>query len=223
MVESGGWDDEEQLVDCFTGSMNHLYNGNMHGVRQAELFRERLAHVELVSQIRDSHEYEIADLDHYYEFFGGLARTVESVRGQAPAMLITDTTKEVVRTENVRDALNRGLRTRLLNPQWINGMLEHDYHGAQEVAERVEYLIGFAATTHAVDNWAFSRVHDRYVADRETFQRMVANNRYATEELMKRLFEAEKRGYWQASEEEQEMLRNRYLELESQIEERLET
>lgn len=221
LIESASWGDEQQIVDCFTASMNHVYADNVHGVRQSELFQRRLAAVEVVSQIRDSHEYEIADLDHYYEFFGGLARTVESVRGSAPEMLITDTTKEVLRTESVRDALNRGIRTRLLNPKWIDGMLRHDYHGTQEIAERVQYLIGFAATTHAVDNWVFSAVTERYITDREMFERLAENNRYATEEIMKRLFEAEQRGYWEPTGEELDMLRARYLELETMIEERL--
>jgi len=174
-----------------------------------------------VSQVRDSHEYEIADLDHYYEFFGGLARSVESASGLSPEMFISDTTKEVIRTENVREALNRGIRTRLLNPKWIDELLKHDYHGAQKISDRVEYLIGFAATTHAVENWVWSAVLDRYVADEEMFRRMAENNRFATEELMKRLFEAEGRGYWNATDAELERLRDRYLDLEGMIEEKL--
>jgi len=223
LIESASWGDEQQIVDCFTASMNHLYADNLHGIRQAALFQRRLAEVELVSQVRDSHEYEIADLDHYYEFFGGLARTVESIRGSAPEMLITDTTKELLRTESVRESLNRGIRTRLLNPKWIDGMLRHDYHGTQEIAERVQYLIGFAATTHAVDNWVFSAVTERFIADREMFERLAENNRYATEEIMKRLFESEQRGYWEPTPEELDLLRQRYLELETMIEERLST
>jgi cobaltochelatase CobN len=219
LIETGAWENEEQLAETFTASMNHLYGDGIHGVRQTDAFRRRLETVDLVSQVRDSHEYEIADLDHYYEFFGGLARTVEAVRGSAPAMLISDTTKEVIRTETVGDALHRGVRTRLLNPKWIDGMLAHDYHGAQEIAERVQYLIGFASTTHAVDDWVFSAVHERFVADDEMYRRLAENNRFATEEIMKRLFEAHRRGYWNASDEELEALRNRYLQLESMIEE----
>ncbi len=47
-------------------------------------------------------------------------------------MLITDTTKEILRTETVEDALNRGIRTRLLNPVWIDALMAHEHHGAPE-------------------------------------------------------------------------------------------
>jgi len=223
LIETGAWKTEEEISDLFTGSMSHLYADNIHGERHLEVFRRRLSAVDVVSQVRDSHEYEIVDLDHYYEFFGGLARTVESVKGSAPEMLITDTTKEVLRTEMVKDALNRGIRTRLLNPVWIDALMAHEHHGAQKIGDRVENLIGFAATTHAVDNWVWSAVTDRYVRDEKRFEQMTRNNRFAMEEILKRLLEAEARGYWQADPEEKDLLRDRYLELEGRIEEEIET
>jgi len=222
LIETGAWQNEEEIAGLFTSSMSHLYAGDIHGERNLDAYRGRLERVDVVSQVRDSHEYEIMDLDHYYEFFGGLSRTVESIRGEAPEMLISDTTKEFVRTETVKESLNRGIRTRLLNPKWIDELLKHDYHGAQKISDRVEYLIGFAATTHAVDDWVFTAVTDRYVRDEEMFRRMSKNNRFAAEETIKRLFEADSRGYWQASEEQRNLLRDRMLQLEGDIEEAME-
>lgn len=222
LIETAAWQTEDDLVRTFTDSMNHLYADNIHGERFDELYRERLSSVELISQIRDTTDYEIADLDHYYEYFGGLARTVESVRGQAPTMLITDTTREMLRTEDVGDALERGIRTRLLNPKWIDAMLAHDVHGAQKISERVQYLLGFAATTHAVRDWVFGAVADRFLFDDDMRQRIKENNPFAAEEIARRLQEALKRGYWNASEQEIESLREAFLDLEGDIEERTE-
>ncbi|MCI5136741.1 MAG: hypothetical protein D3920_17125 [Candidatus Electrothrix sp. AW2] len=86
----------------------------------------------------------------------------------------------------------------------------------------MENLIGFAATTHAVDDWVWSAVTERYAADAEMFSRLQENNRFAAEEILKRLLEAQQRGYWNASQEELDLLRDRYLELEGEIEERIE-
>lgn len=222
LIETAAWQTEDDIVRTFTDSMNHLYADNVHGERFEDLYRERLSSVELISQIRDTTDYEIADLDHYYEYFGGLARTVESVRGQAPVMLITDTTRELVRTESVGDALERGIRTRLLNPKWIDGMLAHDVHGAQKISERVQYLLGFAATTHAVRDWVFSAVASRFMFDEEMRNRLKDNNPFAAEEIARRLQEACKRGYWNASDQEIASLRDAFLELEGDIEEQTE-
>ena len=51
---------------------------------------------------------------------------------------------------------------------------------------------------------------------------MEENNKFAAMEIVERLFEAEKRGYWKATEEELEKMRRAYLEMEGGIEEGLE-
>ena len=221
LVEDSIWKEEKDLAEVYIQSMNHLYVENIHAQKRDDLYRKNLAKIDLVSQVRDSHDYEIVDLDHYFEFFGGLSKAVETVKGQKAAMLITDTTKEVIKTEDVGDVIVRGTRTRLLNPKWIDGMLEHEYHGAQQIADRLENTLGLAATTNAVPNWIWSSIAERFVFDEEMRKRLEENNKFAAVEIMERIFEAEKRGYWKASEEELEKMRKAYLEMEGDIEEGL--
>jgi cobaltochelatase CobN len=221
LVEDSIWEEEKDLAEVYIQSMNHLYVENIHAQKRDDLYRTNLAKIDLVSQVRDSHDYEIVDLDHYYEFFGGLSKAVETVKGEKAAMLITDTTKEVIKTEDVGDVIARGTRTRLLNPKWIDGMLEHDYHGAQQIADRVENTLGLAATTNAVPNWIWSSIAERFVFDEKMRQRLEENNKFAAAEVLEKLFEAEKRGYWAATREEMEKMRKAYLDLEGDIEEGL--
>jgi len=221
LLEDSIWKTEEELAEVFIQSMDHLYAENLHAVKSDELYRANLSRVEMVSQVRDTHDREIIDLDHYYEFFGGLSRAVQMEKGEPVRMLISDTTEEVIRTEDVARAINRGARTRLLNPRWANAMLSHEFHGAQQIADRVENMLGLAATTHAVENWIWSAIAKRYIFDREMQEKLVKNNNYAAAEVAERLLEAEKRGYWQATKEEMEKLRAAYLDMEGEIEEGL--
>ena len=221
LVEDSIWKEEKDLAEVYIQSMNYLYVENVHAQKRDDLYRKNIEKIDLVSQVRDSHDYEIVDLDHYYEFFGGLSKAVETVKGEKAAMMITDTTKEVIKTEDVGDVIVRGTRTRLLNPKWIDGMLEHDYHGAQQIADRVENTLGLAATTNAVPNWIWSSIAERFVFNEEMRNRLEENNKFAAVEIMERLFEAEKRGYWKATEEELEKMRKAYLEMEGDIEEGL--
>jgi cobaltochelatase CobN len=136
-------------------------------------------------------------------------------------MLISDTTKEIPKAEFVGDVITRGIRTRLLNPKWADELLKHEFHGAQKISDRVEYLIGLSATTNAVENWIWSDVAKRYILDPKMRKRLVLNNKWATAEIVERLLEANKRGYWKATEEEIERLKEAYLEIEGWIEERM--
>ncbi|MDP3563270.1 MAG: cobaltochelatase subunit CobN, partial [Methanoregula sp.] len=157
-------------------------------------------------------------LDHYFEFFGGLNKAVETVSGETPMLMISDTTKEVVYTEDIKDVIRRGTRTRLLNPKWIDEMLKHEYHGAQQIEERVYNTLGLAATTHAVDDWIWSSIAERFIYDEDMRKRLMENNKFAALGITERLMEAEQRGYWEATEEELEKLRQAYREMEGDIE-----
>nr|MDO8080203.1 magnesium chelatase subunit H [Candidatus Freyarchaeota archaeon] len=219
LIETSNWDSEGQVAEAYIASMNNVYAENVHGKQVDEIYRKALSKVKLVSQVRDTHEYEVTDLDHYYEFFGGLSKAVETIKGEKPEMLITDTTKESIRTETVDKAIQRGVRTRLLNPKWIDAMLKHDYHGGKKIAERVEYMLGFAATTNKVDNWIWSKVAEDYLFNEEMRKKLQENNKWALHEMIGRLLEANQRGYWHATREELDKLRQLFLEVEGEIEE----
>ncbi|MGO1819873.1 MAG: cobaltochelatase subunit CobN, partial [Senegalia sp. (in: firmicutes)] len=80
IIESKNWEEEEELGTVFLENLKYVYNRKSHGEDVKELYEKNLKEVEIVSQIRSSNEYEITDLDHYYEFFGGLSKSVEILR-----------------------------------------------------------------------------------------------------------------------------------------------
>lgn len=184
-----------------------------------QLLDAHLEAVDIVSQLRSNHEYELIDLDDYYSFFGGFSKSIEVVKGKKPEVYITDTTSETILTEEAGQSINRGVRTRLLNPKWIDALLEHPHHGAQKIAQRFENILGIAATTNQVENWVFSALHETYVADEERSKQMEANNRFAYHEMIETLLECHQRQYWEATDDQLEQLQQKYMELESHIEE----
>ena len=218
LVEDSIWKTEEELATVFIQSVSHVYAKDLHAFKAESVYRENLARVKLVSQVRDTHDHEIIDLDHYFEYFGGLSNAIKNAGGDRPQMLITDTTDEAICTEELFDSVNRGIRTRLLNPKWIDGMLEHDYHGGQQIAKRVGNALGLAATTHSITDWVWSSIAERYIFDEQVRERLEKNNRFACSQVIERLLEAEKRGYWNATRDELERLKEVYLKLEGEIE-----
>lgn len=218
IIETKAWEKEEQIGSRFLTSLHYAYNRKERGGDMGDLYEQNLKSVEIVSQVRDNNEYEITDLDHYYEFFGGLAKSVEMVRGQKAVMLITDTTGAVPVTETAEKAVAKGIRTRVLNPKWIDGMLAHKYHGAQKIADRFENVMGLAATTGAVEQWIYNDLCAKYAQDEEMRRRMAENNPYAYMDILEQMEEYSRRGYWNADKEQLEAIRQAYLETENRIE-----
>ena len=94
------------------------------------------------------------------------------------------------------EEIARVLRSRVVNPKWIDGVKRHGYKGAFEIAATVDYLFAFAATTGAVRNHHFDLVEQAFVEDNETRQFITDHNPAAMKEIAERLQEAIDRGLW---------------------------
>jgi cobaltochelatase CobN len=201
--------------------MKFAYGEKARCVESKGLMNSLISNVELVAQIRDTVDYEITDLDHYYEFLGGLTKAVESRSGQRPMVLVADTTREVVKVEDAREALKRGIVTRTVNPKWLDSMIEHGYNGIAKIADRVEYMIGLSATLGGVEEWMWRSVAENIVFSTERAEKMKNVNIWAFRKVIKRLLEASRRGYWKAGKEIIEKLEEEYLKTEEILEEEI--
>lgn len=219
IVRKGNWKEAAQLGESFVSDLSFGYSYRRKGREGRSLLQKQYAGVQMISQVRNNVEYELTDLDHYYEFYGGLAKAVENEKGEKPVMLVADTVGENVKVQDIRTAVEQGIVTRLLNPQWIEGMMRHEYHGVQQIEKRFENVMGFASTTDAVDSVTFSWLTACYAGDEKLRHRMQKSNRWAYMKMMERLMEARNRGYYQASEEELEQIQEAYLEAEGEAEE----
>ncbi len=220
MVESSAWRSEEELAKTYIEDMTYGYGENVEAKPLNELFRSLLSKVDLVSQVRYAHEYEVIDLDHYYEFLGGLKKAVEDIKGEKVDAVWIDTTLEKVKLRGLSETIDHAVRTRLLNPKWANAMLEHGYDGAREVAKRVEYVLGLAATTGEVPSWVWDKIAERYLFDEKLRERMIEENPWAVHEIAKRLYEAYARGYWKVKEDVLRKLKDISSEIEGLLEEK---
>nr|WP_152802242.1 cobaltochelatase subunit CobN [Alkalibaculum sporogenes] len=221
IFETKNWEKEEQIGNVFLDKLQYVYNRRDRGKKVEGLHKENLKSVEIISQVRSSHEYQITDLDHYYEFFGGLAKSVEMVKNQKVKMYITDTTEEKIYSESVEKSIARGVRTRLLNSKWIDGMLEHNYHGVQNISKRFENILGLAATTNQVEAWIYEDLFQRYIQDEELCKKLAENNPYAYMDILAKMMEYYNRGYWQATAIQLDKIKEVYLKVEGDIEEKL--
>jgi cobaltochelatase CobN len=228
LIETSEWEDSDQIADLHLAKMSHLYGDAYHAESNLSTFKEVLDTVDVVAQVRDNEEYGIADLDHYYEFLGGLSTSVEAVRKSRPSsnrrtkpvVLVADSTRDKIKTMNIKKTIDYEVRTKLLNPAWMKGQMESGYKGVKNLSNRMEYLLGWQATASgSVDNWVWSEMADKYLFNEEVRKKMMQENIWAVEDQLRRLMEAYQRGMWDATDEEIEKLKQIYLELEAEIEE----
>ena len=166
LIDEGVWDTRKDFANAFVAWGGFAYGAGLQGEAAAERLTERLAATDAVFQAQDNREHDILDSDDYYQFMGGLAATVEVLKGAAPRIYHGDHArpeKPVVRA--LGEEIARVVRGRAANPKWIAGMMRHGYKGAFEMAATVDYLFAFAAMTNAVQNHHFDQLYDAYIAD----------------------------------------------------------
>jgi cobaltochelatase CobN len=218
-IESSNWSSEEELANAYLEDMGYAYTDKLHAAEAKGMLVEALKTVDLVAQVRSTTEYDIGDLDHYYEFMGGLRRTIEAISGRRVDALWIDTTGVRDSVKGAEEAVEFWARSRLLNPKWISAMLDHGYDGAREVMKRIEYLLGHAALTKAVEEWIWTEVAKTYVLNDEIREKMKRSNPWALHRIMRVLYEARERGYWRPSERLLEEIEKVFVEVDGLLEE----
>jgi cobaltochelatase CobN len=197
LIDEGHWDSRADIADVYLAWGGYAYGGGLEGTAARGDLAERLAGVDLVAQTQDNREHDILDSDDYYQFMGGLAATVETLRGKSPRVAHIDTSRpEAPVARPLAHEISRVVRGRAANPKWIKGVMRHGYKGAFEIAATVDYLFGFAASTDAVGNHHFDQLFAAYLEDERVRGFMAEANPAALRETAARFDEALRRGLW---------------------------
>ena len=109
-------------------------------------------------------------------------------------------------------------RTKLLNPKWYEGMLSSGYEGVREIQKRLTNTMGWSATSGQVDNWVYDEANATFIEDPDMAKRLMETNPSSFRKLVATFLEANGRGYWDASEDQIERLKQLYMNVEDKIE-----
>ncbi|MCS6888168.1 MAG: magnesium chelatase subunit H [Chloroflexus sp.] len=220
LVESGTWESDDQLSDAFLARKSFVRAANGQWREARGLLEGALRHVQATFQNIDSFEVGLTDIDNYYENLGGMAKSVERIRGEAPPVLVADaiSTPGASRVASIETMLRLETRAKLLNPKWHEAMLAHGFAGVREIEARVNHTYGWSATANAVEGWVYDEIAATYALDDAMRERMAALNPAAAAGVVRRLLEAAGRGFWAADEATLNRLQEIYHDLEDRLE-----
>ncbi len=223
MVLDSQWESEEMLGDLFVTRKCFAYTRDSRGRtvegREARhLMDDALSRVEATYQNLDSFEVGITDVDHYFEYLGGVSRAVETITKSRPAIYLSDSLSPQTKIRSLEETVRLESRAKTLNPKWYEGMLKHGFRGVAEIENHVANTFGWSATADAVDPWIYTEISQTFLLDPIMYQRLVELNPHSVRSLTNRLLEAHNRGYWNPDEEVLEKLRDMVPDLKSEIE-----
>ncbi|MBU4138427.1 MAG: cobaltochelatase subunit CobN, partial [Euryarchaeota archaeon] len=220
-VYASAWKEEKDLSDVFVYWNGYAYGKGVSGKEAQQQLVDNLKTVDTTFNKVVSDEYDLFGCCCYFGTHGGMTAAARSISGKEVKSYYGDTREpEHVEVRDLADEVRRVARTKLLNPKWIEGMKQHGYKGAGDIAKRVGRVYGWEASTQEVDDWIFDDIAKTFVLDEEMRKFFEENNPWALEEIARRLLEANQRELWDADPEVLQGLKNAYLEIEGWMEER---
>jgi cobaltochelatase CobN len=220
LMASGRWHDGADLAQAYLRAGAFAYGQGGHGTPARATFEQRLARVDAVLHNQDNREHDVLDSDDYYQFQGGMAVAVEQLAGAPAALYHGDfSVPGAPRIRTLGEELARVVRSRAVNPKWLEGVRRHGYKGAFEIAATVDYLFAFDATTGVVSDHQYALVADAYLHDDTNRAFLQQHNPLALRSIGERLLEAMQRGLWAEPGVHRERIQHHLLALEHRLEE----
>ena len=219
-VENSTWEEEGELQEMYLSRKTFAFNADNPGEmnQNRDVFESVMKTADVTFQNLDSAEISLTDVSHYFD--SDPTKLIAGLRddGKAPTSYIADTTTANAQVRSLSETIRLDSRTKLLNPKWYEGMLDSGYEGVREVAKRLNFTLGWSATSGSVDNFVYEEANETFINDPEMRKRLLELNPNSFRQIVGTLLEVNGRGYWETSDENIEQLQELYQEVEDRIE-----
>ncbi len=196
-IAAGDWSERRDLGETYLAGSSHAYGGvSATGQEASAAFRDRVREADAHVHVADLPEVDLLSSDVAAEHQGGFAAAASAL-GSTPALYHADATVPgTLKVRSLAEEVARVVRVRAVNPRWIAGQMRHGFRGAVEIAETVDALYGFAATTDAVPSRLFDLLFDATLGDAAVCDFLTGSNPSAARSIADRFAEAATRGLW---------------------------
>ena len=219
-VENSSWEEEGELQEMYLSRKTFAFNADNPGEmdQKREVFESVMKTADVTFQNLDSAEISLTDVSHYFD--SDPTKLIQGLRddGKTPTSYIADTTTANAQVRSLSETIRLDSRTKLLNPKWYEGMLDSGYEGVREVAKRLNFTLGWSATSGSVDNFVYEEANETFINDPELRKRLLELNPHSFRRIVGTLLEVNGRGYWETSDENIQQLQELYQEVEDRIE-----
>ncbi len=200
LISNSNWENINDFADSYINWSKWIYSDLNEPIESKKELENALKNIQVVIHNQDNREHDILDSDDYYQFQGGISSAVKKLQGKFPEIYHGDLSKfKSSKINKLSYEINKIVRTRVLNPKWINGMKENGYKGAFEFSATLDYLYAYDATTELVSDWCYTQIYKSWICDQNLRKFFIENNPWALRDLSQRFIEIINRKMWNES------------------------
>ncbi|HEY1068126.1 MAG TPA: cobaltochelatase subunit CobN, partial [Pirellulales bacterium] len=197
-TRSGG---DAEMAKLFLDRMGFPVGEEAGSADAAGLFARHAAGVDCVLASRSSHTFGVLTSDDPFAYIGAFSLAARSLGGKAPRLYVENLRDESeVIIDPADQAIAKEMQSRYLHPQWIKSQQGEGYSGALQVLKTTQFLWGWQVTapeTVRQDQW--QSLFDVYLRDQYqlgTQQWLEETNPAALAQMLERMVDAVRLGYW---------------------------
>jgi cobaltochelatase CobN len=184
------------LGEAYLAAGAFAYSHGQEGVVDAAGFAARIRAADAFVHQQDHTETDLLDAPDFAAFEGGFAAAAQAL-GANPALYHADISRaDAPRLRSLREEIARVVRGKAANPEWIAGMMRHDYRGAAEISRALEALYAFAATLPDRFDTQFDLIFDATIGNGEVDSFLRRANPAAHQTMLTRFRSAAERDFW---------------------------
>lgn len=226
-LASDTWETDDKLANLYLDRMGFAFGadesrwseqvGDAFGDGEG-LYNKVLSGTDGVIFSRSTNLYALMTNDDPFQYFGGIGLAVRHLDGKTPEMYVSNLRKkDQLKTQTLDEFVNQEMRSRYFHPRWIKAMQDSGYAGATAILDRMNNMWGWEVMTpEAIRDDQWQEFFEVYVNDkydmqmREFFEQ---HNAESLAQIIERMLEAVRKGYWQADEQTIKKMVETYTEL----------
>ncbi|MFS1524877.1 cobaltochelatase subunit CobN [Microbulbifer sp. 2304DJ12-6] len=221
-LASDSWETDDKLADLYLRRMGFAYGKDesrwSEDPRNVALYGKVLSGTDGVIFSRSTNLYAMMTNDDPFQYFGGMGLAVRNLDGKTPEMYVSNLRrKDNVKTQTLGEFVNQEMRSRYFHPRWIEAMQASGYAGATAILDRVNNMWGWEVMTPETirdDQW--QEIFEVYVDDKYQMEMRAffeTHNAEALAQMLERMLEAVRKGYWPADAQTVSKMVETYTEL----------
>ncbi|MCL1879938.1 MAG: cobaltochelatase subunit CobN [Actinomycetia bacterium] len=221
---ASAWKDESDLAKYFIDASAFAYGQGLDGQKRVSEFIAVACRADLTCDTTSSRRVNSVSENFGVQVQGGF-RLVGKCFANKDVRQYQSTSecgRQIV-TEPLSDNLHRNIESTLLNAFWQQSIQERGYDGASDLMFMMQSVFSAQCVTDSLADELLDRLAEQYVNDEQMREWLAENNRFALEEISRRLLELYTRGKWRPDEDVLERLKANYLVVEGEMEEGLES
>lgn len=186
--------------------------------KDIQLYAKQLSGTDIALFARSSNLFGMLSTDDSFEYFGALSLVARNIDGKSPEMVVANLRDaNNAKAEDAALFLAKELRTRMFHPRWIKELPKEGYSGAVSLASKIDNFFGWQVVDpNLIRNDQWDEYMDIYVNDKLALnleQWFTEVNPAALARMMERMLEAQRKNYWQASDERLKQLVEKYIDI----------